>query len=99
MMEPIRNNLINGSHQLILQDLEIIMTKRLKTKKTTVERKELMPRNKTLKLVTTNSMNKNNFNLLITKPWNQLNLMINILNHQLIQILQKELWKIDSHIC
>ena len=55
MIISISNSLINGDRLLVLLDL-VSMIKRM-----TVERKEYMPRNKTLTLVIINSTNKINY--------------------------------------
>lgn len=57
MIISISNSLINGDRQRVHLDLGRMI------KRMTVERKEYMPKNKTLTLVTINSTNKINYSL------------------------------------
>ena len=57
MIISISNSLINGDRQIVHLDLGSMI------KRMTVERKEYMPRNKTLTLVTINSTNRINYSL------------------------------------
>lgn len=68
MILNIKSNQISGDHQPLIQDWDIIRIKRMKE----VERKELMLENKTLQLVTINSINKIKCNPLTIKQWNLL---------------------------